>query len=106
LVGRESLHESIALLEALKVVENRGFSHVMFETDSMVDAIHHFRGGSSKFSYLISYINNLLSCNPNFKVEFIKRQTNMVAHSLARATISWVIVTVLLRHYLFILPFY
>jgi ribonuclease HI len=83
--------ESISLLETLKVMENRGISHVIFETDSksVVNAIHYFRGGSSEFSYLISCINNMFSCNPNFKVEIIKRQTNMVAHSLARAAISW-----------------
>jgi hypothetical protein len=74
-------------------METRGFSHVLFETDSksVVDAIYHFRGGSSEFSFLISHIINILSCNPNFKVMFIKRQANMVAHSLVRAAISWAI---------------
>ncbi|PNX96273.1 hypothetical protein L195_g019476 [Trifolium pratense] len=53
--------ESIALLEALKALEQRGTSHVIFEPDSksVVDAIHHLRGA------------------------------NMVAHTLARAAISW-----------------
>jgi hypothetical protein len=55
----------------------------------VVDAIHHFRGGSSEFSFIISNINNSLSCNPNFMVKFIKRQANMVAHTLARAAIFW-----------------
>jgi hypothetical protein len=64
----------------------------LFETDSksVVDAIYHFCGESSEFSFLISHIINILSRNPNFKVIFIKRQANMVAHSLARAAISWV----------------
>jgi ribonuclease HI len=67
--------ESIALIEALKVMEQQGISHVIFETDSksVVDAIHHLHGGSSEFSFLISRINNILSCNPNFMVKFIKR---------------------------------
>jgi hypothetical protein len=85
--------ESIALLEALKVMENRGISQVIFETDSksVVDAIHHFCGGSSEFSYLISHINNILSCNPNFKVEFIKRQANMHGCTFpCKGGISWV----------------
>jgi hypothetical protein len=83
--------ESIALFEALKVLEQRGITDVICETDSknVVDAIHHVRGGSSEFSYIMRHINNILSCNPNFKVKFIKRQANMVAHSLARAAISW-----------------
>jgi ribonuclease HI len=83
--------ESIALLEALKVMGQRGYSHVIFETDSknVVDAIYHFRGGVSEFSSFVSNINSLLSCNQNFMVKFVKRQANMVAHTLARAAISW-----------------
>jgi hypothetical protein len=34
-------------------------------------------------------IRNVLALNPNFVVKFIKRQTNMVAHKLARAAIVW-----------------
>jgi ribonuclease HI len=83
--------ESIALLEALKVMDQRGYSHVIFESDSksVVDAIHHFRGGNSEFSLLVSSINNFLACNQNFLVKFVRRQANMVAHTLARAAISW-----------------
>ncbi|MCH83955.1 RNA-directed DNA polymerase (Reverse transcriptase), partial [Trifolium medium] len=83
--------ESIALLEALKVLEQRGLSHVIIETDSksVVDAIYHLRGGSSEFSSIVCNINNILLCNPKFKVKFIKRQVNMVAHTLARAAVSW-----------------
>jgi ribonuclease HI len=66
-------------------MRQRGMSQVIFETDSksVVDAIHHFRGCSSEFSFHICHINNILSCNPNIDVEFIKRQANMIAHSLA-----------------------
>jgi hypothetical protein len=63
--------ESIALLEALKVMVQKGYSHVIFETDSksVVDAIHHFRSGHSEFSFIVSNINNILSCNQNFMVK-------------------------------------
>ncbi|KAK2377588.1 hypothetical protein QL285_078243 [Trifolium repens] len=83
--------ESIALLEALKCMHQRGITHVIFETDSksVVDAIHQFRGGVSEFSFIVSNIINILSCNQNFMVKFVKRQANMVAHTLARAAISW-----------------
>jgi ribonuclease HI len=83
--------ESIALLEALKVVRQRDYSHVVFESDSksVVDAIHHFRGGNSEFSLLVTNIINFLACNQNFMVKFVRRQANMVAHTLARAAISW-----------------
>jgi ribonuclease HI len=83
--------ESIAVLKALHAMENQGITHVIIESDSknVVDAISHLRGGNSEFSHLILQINNVLSRNPNFVVKFIKRQANMVAHSLARAAISW-----------------
>jgi ribonuclease HI len=83
--------EAFALLEAIKVMEQRGITNVVFETDSksVVDAIHHLRDGSSEFNFLICHIISILRCNPNFMVKFIKRQTNMVAHVLARTAISW-----------------
>ncbi|PNX91325.1 cytochrome p450, partial [Trifolium pratense] len=83
--------ESIALLEALKTMGQRGISHVIFESDSksVVDATHHLHVSSSEFSSLICSINNILLCNPNFTVKFIKQQANNVAHTLARAALSW-----------------
>jgi ribonuclease HI len=83
--------EAVALLHALREMEHRGFSQVIFETDSknVVDAIQHFRGGNSEFSSIISHINNVLLVHPNFMVKFSKRQANMVAHMLARVAISW-----------------
>jgi ribonuclease HI len=83
--------EAIALLEAMKVMEQRHISNVIFETDSknVVDAIQYFHGGNSEFCLFISHIHILLSNGQNFMVKFIKRQANMVAHSLARAAISW-----------------
>jgi ribonuclease HI len=83
--------EAIALLEAMKAMEQRHITNVIFETDSksVVDAIQHFRGGNSEFSSLVFHIHNLLSFDQNFMVKFIKRQANMVAHALARAAISW-----------------
>ncbi|GAU27275.1 hypothetical protein TSUD_125560 [Trifolium subterraneum] len=83
--------EAAAVLDAMKAVENQGVTHVIFETDSksVVDAIYNFHGGSSEFSSIICNIKNALLSNPNFVVKFIKRQANMVAHTLARAAISW-----------------
>ncbi|MCI72917.1 hypothetical protein A2U01_0094181, partial [Trifolium medium] len=47
--------ESIALLEALRTLEQRGLSHVVIETDSksVVDAISNLRGGNSEFSSIV-----------------------------------------------------
>ncbi|XP_045831010.1 subtilisin-like protease SBT3.13 [Trifolium pratense] len=75
--------ESIALLEALKEIAERGISNVIFEMDSksVVDAIHNIKSGSSDFSSLICHVKHVLLSNPNFVVKFIKRQANMVAHT-------------------------
>jgi ribonuclease HI len=83
--------EAMALLEAMKTMEQNGFSHVIYETDSknVVDAIHNLRMGISEFSSIICNIRNVLALNPNFVVKFVKRQANMVAHTLARAAIVW-----------------
>jgi ribonuclease HI len=83
--------EAMALLEAMKTMEQHGFSHVIYETDSknVVDAIHNLRMGISEFSSIICNIRNVLVLNPNFVVKFVKRQANMVAHTLARAAIVW-----------------
>jgi ribonuclease HI len=83
--------EALALIEALKAMSNRNMQQVIFESDSknVVDAIHHYCGGYSEFSFLVGHINNLLHSSSNFMVEFVKRQANMVAHTLARAAISY-----------------
>jgi ribonuclease HI len=82
--------EAKALLEAMKEMEQRHISNVIFETDakSVVDAIQYFHGGNSEFSLLVAHIKYCICSSQNFVVKFIKRQANMVAHSLARAAIS------------------
>jgi hypothetical protein len=55
----------------------------------VVDAIPTNCQGISELSSIISSINHLLQCNSNFEIKFTKRQTNMAAHTLARAVISW-----------------
>ncbi|GAU34086.1 hypothetical protein TSUD_255820 [Trifolium subterraneum] len=82
--------EAMAIKEAMEEMLQRGFSHVIFESDSkiVVDAISSRQEGISDFSLLISSIQSLLMSNPNFEVKFVKRQANMVAHELARAAYS------------------
>jgi ribonuclease HI len=82
--------EAFAQLEALKAMQQQGLSQVIFETDSIsvVNAIHNIHGGAFEFSSIIYSINRILLANPNFVVKFIKRQANMVVHTLAKATSS------------------
>jgi ribonuclease HI len=83
--------EAIALLDALRQLEQKGFSHVIVETDSksLVNAIQHLHDGVSEFSFIVRNINNVLLANPNFLVRFVKRQANLAAHTLARVACSW-----------------
>jgi ribonuclease HI len=82
--------EAMALIEAMEEVVHRGYSYVIFESDSqlVVDAISSRQVGLSEFSILISRIQSLLRMNNYFEVKYVKRQANKVAHSLARAAFS------------------
>jgi ribonuclease HI len=83
--------EALALLEAMRESLARGWSNIIFESDSkvVVDAVHSNHHGNSEWSSLISSIKLLLHVHSNFEVKFTKRQANMAAHSLARAACSW-----------------
>jgi hypothetical protein len=70
--------EAMDLLEAMRIMEQNGITHVIFESDSknVVEAIHSLRTGISEFSSIICNILNVLAFNPNFVVKFIKRQVH------------------------------
>jgi len=82
--------EAIALLEAMKLSISSRFHHVYYETDSKIltkailsNTIHH-----NEFGDLVAQCRNLLITNSGFKVSFIRRQANRVAHSIARASLT------------------
>jgi hypothetical protein len=79
--------EAMTIKEANDEMLHRGFFNVIFESDSkiVVDAILSSQLGIYEFSLLISNIKSLLLLNPDFEVKFVKRQTSMVAHLLAKA---------------------
>ncbi|GAU22732.1 hypothetical protein TSUD_138570 [Trifolium subterraneum] len=83
--------EGMALLNAVQFAISQGWDYVIFESDSqsLVNAITSNKVGISEFCSLVSSIRNSLSSLSNFEVKFVRRQANMVAHSLARAAISW-----------------
>ncbi|XP_058733570.1 uncharacterized protein LOC131605201 [Vicia villosa] len=82
--------EALALKEAILEAISSHLEFVTFESASQIvtQAIHSNRKGDFKFSLIIESIVSLLHFIPNFKVKFVKRQANMVAHSLARAANS------------------
>jgi ribonuclease HI len=83
--------EAMALLEAMCEAISGGWSNIVFENNSkiVVDAVHTNHQGNSEWSSLISSVKLLLHCHTNFEMKFTKRQTNMAAHTLARAACSW-----------------
>jgi ribonuclease HI len=83
--------EAKALLFAMREAVARGWTNVVFESDSkvVVDAVLSNHQGNSEWSSIVLAIKSLLRCNSNFEVKFTKRQANMAAHTLARAAYSW-----------------
>jgi ribonuclease HI len=83
--------EALALLEAMKELHQRGFNNVVFETDAqnLVGAIRRRSSGVSEFSTIVNKIKCMLSLIPGFEVKPIRRQANRVAHTIARAALSW-----------------
>ena len=54
-----------------------------------MDCISSPTRGRSEFHALVYLINSILVLHSNFEVKFVRRQANMVAHTLARAAYSW-----------------
>ncbi|GAU21365.1 hypothetical protein TSUD_189520 [Trifolium subterraneum] len=83
--------ESWALLLAMEEARHRGLNRVQFESDSkvLIEAIHMKCRGNSEFLSIVHDILSLMSSFINFEVKFVRRQTNLVAHTLARAANSW-----------------
>jgi len=54
-----------------------------------VDCISSPTRGKSEFHALVPLIKRILILHSNFEVKFVRRQTNMATHTLARAACSW-----------------
>jgi len=84
--------EAVALLDAIHFAYVKRWDRVVFESDSatLVQALTSQGHGDSKFYAIIYSIIYHLSLHSNFEVKFVRRQANMVAHTLARVACSWV----------------
>ena len=83
--------EAVALLDAIHFADVNRWDRVVFESDS-ASLVHNLSSpvhGDSEFCAIVSSIIYQLSLHSNFEVKFVRRQANMVAHSLARAACSW-----------------
>jgi len=62
------------------------FDNIDFEIDSKItrNVFHSARDDISEFGYIIASCRSLFNSHfTNFRVEFARRQTNVVAHALA-----------------------
>ncbi|GAU28837.1 hypothetical protein TSUD_21740 [Trifolium subterraneum] len=77
-------------MAAMEEAKLRGLDRVQFESDSkvLIEAIHMQRRGNSEFLSIVHDILSLMSSFINFEVKFVRRQANLVAHTLARAVNS------------------
>jgi len=84
--------EAVALLTALHFADVNKWDQVVFESDSstLVQAISAPDHGDSEFYSIGSSIIYQLYLHSNLEVKFVRRQANLVAHTLARAACSWV----------------
>ncbi|XP_058746265.1 uncharacterized protein LOC131619152 [Vicia villosa] len=82
--------EALAIKEAIQSATTLHNIPVIFESDSqqVVKALSSSSSGNSEFYLIIKSIKLLLLEFPNFEVKFIKRQANMVAHTLDKAVNS------------------
>ncbi|GAU48531.1 hypothetical protein TSUD_98640 [Trifolium subterraneum] len=82
--------EAWALLLAMEEARHRGLNRVQFESDSkvLIEVIH-MKRRNSEFLLIVHDILSLMSSFINFEVKFVRRQANLVAHTLARAANSW-----------------
>ncbi|CAN0915917.1 Putative ribonuclease H protein At1g65750, partial [Linum grandiflorum] len=78
--------EAAALVDAMEWVRGMGYDHVMFETDSQVttSAILKDEPDYTEFGRSIKKCQHILRSTPLFKVRWIRRSGNEVAHELAR----------------------
>ncbi|PNX80535.1 hypothetical protein L195_g036539 [Trifolium pratense] len=67
--------------------KHRGFDRVQFEGDSqvLVEAIRPKRRGNLEFLSIVNDIILVMLSGVNFEVKFVRRQVNLVAHTLERA---------------------
>lgn len=68
--------------------QSLGFTRIIYETDCKV-ATYCFSKctkGSTYFHVIINKCNDLIPPTSNSRVSFVKRQTNLIAHNLARVS--------------------
>ncbi|CAN1266151.1 Putative ribonuclease H protein At1g65750 [Linum perenne] len=75
-----------ALLDSIHWVKSMGYTHVTFEADnqSVVAAVNGSDTNISEFGRLVQLCKDVLAEEPYYRVCWIRRNRNVVAHELAR----------------------
>jgi hypothetical protein len=97
--------EAVTLLDSIHFADVNGWDRVVFESDSavngwdrvvfesdsatVVQALSSPGHGDSESMLLFLVLFIKLSLHSNFEVKFVKRQTNMIAHTLTKAVCYW-----------------
>ena len=83
--------KAIGMREAVLWVRQQGVQQVIFETDakSTVDALNNKKTDNSEFGSIISECRDLFNQMLRFKYNFIRREANVIAHSLARESLYY-----------------
>jgi len=83
--------EAVVLLETLHFADSNRWDRVVFKSNSstLVQAISSLGHGDSEFYVIVSSTIYQLSLHSNFEMKLVRRQANMVAHTLTRAACSW-----------------
>ena len=81
----------MAMCIALTWIREPSLFNVILKSDckAVVDAFHSSRLNYSEFGYLVSRYRSLASLIENVSIIFVKRQANMIAHTLTRAACSF-----------------
>ena len=84
--------EARGLKEAIKLLDSMGLSKVSIELDckQVVDNITRRLNINSMFGAIIEICKTSLKIYHNFKISFIRRQTNSIAHLLTWMSLSYV----------------
>jgi ribonuclease HI len=82
--------EAWGLLEAIKFAAANDMSSVIFESDCkvIVDIVNSSHLPQNELGDILSTCKGLLSIHTSFIVNYVRRQANEVAHSIARASLS------------------
>lgn len=83
--------EAMGLLQVLQWAQELQLQNVLFELDAkcVVDSVQSNKEDLTEYGNNITECRRLLSLNPTFSVDVVRRQANVVAHSFARVATFW-----------------